>query len=142
MARRLILLALFFVLLISTGADAGKGKVALVDGGGLNQGTATVKLNKGSIAVNALMAPLPAMVDTGDGVFEAAHYRVYLASSVDEAAEVSLGGVYPKTNGKTKLKVALKGDLSGLGLDSVLVVAFSKDGLQSFDVLTGTIETQ
>ena len=33
------------------------------------------------------------------------------------------------------------GDLSGLGLDKLVVVAFSKDGLHSFDVLTATLET-
>jgi len=35
-----------------------------------------------------------------------------------------------------------KGDVSLLGLDRVVVVAYSKDGLSSFDVLTGTLPAQ
>jgi len=142
MVRRLITLALFFVLVFAGGADAGKPKIDMLDGAGISHGKATVALAKGSAKLKVDLAPVPAMVDTGDGVFEATLYRAYLVNSTDPALEVSLGGVYPTTKGKAKVKAALKGDLSLLGLDRIVIVAFSKDGLSSFDVLTGTIEAQ
>jgi hypothetical protein len=37
------------------------------------------------------------------------------------------------------VKTLLKGNVSLLGLDRFVVVAYSKDGLSSFDVLTGAL---
>jgi hypothetical protein len=37
------------------------------------------------------------------------------------------------------VKTLLKGNVSLLGLDRFVVVAYSKDGLSSADVLTGTL---
>lgn len=141
MWKRILGLALFALLLAAVGADAGGPKVQLLDGTGLVQGTAAVNLPKGSVKFKANLAPLPATVDAAGDPFEATIYRAYLTSSTDEAAEVSLGPVYPTAKSKASVKAVLKGDLSRLGLDRVLVVAFSKDGLRSFDVLTGTLET-
>jgi hypothetical protein len=139
--RRLTFVSLFVLLCIASGADAGGLKVAMLDGLGVSQGTAVIKLEKGLVKLKAALAPLPATVDTGEAIFEATFYRAYLQKSDDEAMEVSLGSVYPTSKEKAVMKVAYKGDLSGLGLDRIVVVAFSKDGLHSHDVLTGTIET-
>jgi hypothetical protein len=140
--RRLLLLSLFGTLCFIEGAEAGAYKAPLLDGAGMDQGAATLSLAKGVVKVKAFLEPLPASIDTGGEVFEASHYRAYLVNSTDEAVEVSLGPVYPSTKGVAKVKAAFKGDLSQLGLDRIVVVAFSKDGLHSHDVLTGTIESQ
>jgi len=42
--------------------------------------------------------------------------------------------------GAAKAKVALKGDLSLLGLDRLVVTAYSKDARDSLDVLTATLQ--
>ena len=139
--RRLMVLTLFAVLFISGGADAG-GKISMVDKDGLSQGTVAVNLAKGSVKAKIALAPLPATIDTGTEQFEATIYKAYLANSLDAAVEVPLGDVYPTTKESAKIKFAVKGDLSQLGLDRVVIVAFSKDGLHSFDVLTGTLDVQ
>jgi hypothetical protein len=139
--RRMALLAFCLVLLYGGNLDAAGGKISLVDSIGESQGTAKVKLEKGSVRAKFALAPLPADIDTGTEQFQATIYKAYLANSTDAAVEIPLGSVWPSTKSKAKLKVALKGDLSGLGLDRLVIVAFSNDGLDSFDVLTGTIET-
>jgi hypothetical protein len=139
--RRLIALTLFAVLVTAGGADAG-GKIEMLDKDGLAQGTVSVNLVKGSVKAKLSLAPLPATIDTGTEQFEATIYRAYLVNSQDAAVEVPLGSVYPSTKETAKIKFAVKGDLSQMGLDRVVVVAFSKDGLHSFDVLTGTLEVQ
>lgn len=132
------LAALFLVPM--DGAEAGKAKkVPMLDSGGLEQAKATLNLPKGSVSIKGALAPLPATIDTGTGTFDATIYMAYLVNSADRAVEIPLGPVYPSSKSKLKLKVAVKGDLSGLGFDQVVVVAFSKDGLNSFDVLTGTV---
>lgn len=141
MVLRVIALSLCLLLILASGSEAGAPKFSLVDGGGLEQGFAKVSLGSGSVKANFLLPALPAMADSDGDPFEATIYRAYLTNSLDDAVEVSLGGIYPNAKGKAKLKAALKGDLSRLGLDRLIVVAFSKDGLRSFDVLTGTIET-
>jgi hypothetical protein len=140
MLRRFLILTVIGLLCIASGADAGGLKVLLVDGLDATQGVAAIKLDKGSVKLKAALEPLPASVDTGDGIFTATMYRAYLTSSTDAAMEVSLGPVYPSTKGKASVKAAFKGDLSQLGIDRVVIVAFSKDGLHSHDVLTGTLE--
>ena len=146
--RRLIPLTVLFVmglgilLFTAGGADAGSNKVSMVDRVGLAQGSAVVKLAKGSVRVKVTLAPLPAPIDTGTEMFQATIYKAYLTNSTDAAVEIPLGSVYPSTKSRAKLKASFKGDLSQLGLDGIVIVAFSKDGLDSFDVLTGTIESE
>jgi hypothetical protein len=120
-------------------ADAAGAKVEMLDRLGVKQGIAKVNLVKGTASVAATLAPLPATIDTGTEQFQATLYRAYLVSSTDAAVEIPLGSIYPTPKSKGSVKAAFKGDLSLLGFDRVVVVAFSKDGLSSFDVLTGTL---
>ena len=131
------------LLLLAGGADAAAQKIDMLDRLAVAQGSAKVDLAKGLVKVSATVLPLPAQIDTGAGTFEATLYRAYLTSSTDATVEVPLGAIYPPTSGKIKVNALLgKGDLSLLGLDRVVIVAFSKDGLSSFNVLTGTIPTE
>lgn len=131
------------LLLLAGGADAAAQKISMVDRLAAEQGSAKVDLAKGIVKLKATLAPLPAQVDTGAGTFEATLYRAYLTKSTDATVEIPLGAIYPPTTGKISLTAPLaKGDLSLFGFDRVVIVAFSKDGLSSFDVLTGTIPTQ
>jgi hypothetical protein len=141
MDRRLNALVVALVLAAS-GVYAAGSKVAMLDGSGAEQGSAKVNLAKGSVSIKATLAPLPATVDTGTTPFEATIYKAYLLSSTDAAVEIPLANVYPTAKSKATVKAALKGDLSLLGFDRVVIVAFSKDGLNSFDVLTGTLVAQ
>ena len=130
-------------LLLAATVHAGSTiKAPMLDSTGAEQGSAKVNLVKGSVAVKAALAPLPATVDTGTEQFEATIYKAYLLSSTDAAIEIPLANVYPTSKSKASVKAALKGDLSLLGFDRVVIVAFSKDGLNSFDVLTGTLAAQ
>jgi len=81
------------------------------------------------------LARLPAPVNA----FTATEYKAYLLSSTDAAVEIYLTDIYPDSRQRTTRKVALGGDVSQLGLDRVVVTAFSKDGQSSFDVLTATL---
>lgn len=128
--------------LAATGADAATPPIQMLDRLGVSQGTAKVLLATGSVTVKAKLATLPATIDTGTDQFQATIYKAYLASSVDPAAEVPLGSVWPTSKGTAQVKAAMKGDLSLLALDRVVIVAFSADGLRSFDVLTGTLPVQ
>jgi len=131
------------LVLMAAGVRAGTTiKAPMLDGSGVEQGSAKVNLVKGSVNVKATLAPLPAQIDTGTEQFEATIYKAYLLSSTDAAVEIPLADVYPTSKSKAKVKAALKGDVSLLGLDRVVIVAFSKDGLSSFDVLTGTLAVQ
>ena len=125
--------------LAATGADAANPPIQMLDRLGASQGTAKVTLATGAVSFKATLAPLPATIDTGAEPFEATIYKAYLGSSLDPAVEIPLGSLYPTSKGKVQVKAALKGDLSLLGFDRVVVVAFSKDGLHSFDVLTGAL---
>lgn len=127
------------LLFVAGAASAGGGGVPMLDRLAAPQGAAVVNLIKGTVSVTAALAPLPATIDTGAGQFQATIYKAYLVSSSDPAIEIPLGSLYPSTKGKAAVKAALKGDVSKLGLDRVVVVAYSKDGLDSFDVLTGTL---
>jgi hypothetical protein len=134
-----LVLSLF---LLAGGASAASQKISMVDRLQVEQGAAKVNLSKGLVSVKATVLPLPAQIDTGAGTFEATLYRAYLTSSTDASTEIPLGAIYPPTSGKFNVKYALNGDISLLGMDRVVVVAFSKDGQSSFDVLTGTIVTE
>ena len=142
MVLRRFVLTLCALLLLTAGADAGKEKLSLLDKDGLPQGSAVIQFEKGSAKAKFDLAPLPATIDTGGEPFEATIYKAYLVNSLDPAVEISLGDVYPSTKSRAKLKAAFKGDLSGLGLDRLVVVAFSKDGLSSFDVLSAALATE
>lgn len=141
MLLRRLSFVLCALLLMGAGASGGKGKIDLLDKDGLARGVVSVKLEKGSASAKLALDPLPATIDTGAEQFEATIYKTYLVNSLNPAVEVPLGDVYPSAKGKAKLKAAFKGDLSGLGLDRLVVVAFSSDGLSSFDVLTATLAT-
>ena len=138
MLRRLFALALLLMFLAG-GADAALPKIQMLDRLAVSQGSATVNLTKGTVAVSVALAEVPALIDTGTAQFTATIYKAYLVSSTDPSVEIPLGSVYPNAKGKVALKAALKGNVASLGLDRVVVVAYSSDGLSSFDVLTGTI---
>ena len=114
--------------------------VPLLDGAGGSHGTAAVTLAKGSVKMKITGLPqLPAAQPLG-ATFTAYVYKAYLTSSADPAVEVFVGDVYPNAKGVAKAKVALKGDLSLLGLDRVTVTAYSKDAREALDVLTATLQ--
>jgi len=129
------------VLFSAGGVEAAVKKVILTDRLLAPKGTAVVNLTKGSVSVKATLAPLPALIDTGAGTFTATIYKAYLVSSADPAMEIPIGNLYPTAKSKSSATLATKGDLSSLlfGFDRVVVVAYSKDGLSSFEVLTGTV---
>ena len=131
--------AILLVLLTLCGS-ASAGGIALVDATGASHGTAVASLPKGTVrlTINSL-PPLPSSVNTGTETFTAQIYRAYLSSSTDPAVEISLGDLYPSGRQKAKRKIALGGDVSHMGLNRITVTAFSKDGQQSFDVLTGKL---
>ena len=135
MSRASLVLAI--VLLLPVAAPAAG--IPLVDASGAPHGSVSMKLSRGSIVLRiAGLAPLPAAVTGGAGAFTAYLYKAYIASSADPAIEIFLGDVYPNAKQKAVRKAALAGDVSHMGFDRVTVTAFSKDGLQSFDVLTAT----
>jgi hypothetical protein len=120
-------------------AAAAAVSVPLVDRLGAEQGTVKFDLVKGTVNAKFNLAQLPALIDTGTEQFTATIYKAYLISSTDAAIEIPLATLYPTTLGKAAVKLLLKGNVSLLGLDRFVVVAYSKDGLSSFDVLTGTL---
>jgi hypothetical protein len=123
-------------LCLGAALQAGAGGFAL---GGI--GKAKLNLGKGSVIVKATSLPvLPAEVDTGSGTFTAYLYKAYVNASTDPAVEIFVGDLYPNGKGKAAAKLKLKGHVSGLGLDQVVVVAFSKDASQSFDVAVAPIQ--
>ena len=142
MNRRLGGLVVASVLMAASVHAGSTIKAPMLDKDGVEQGAAKVNLVKGSVNVKATLAQLPATVDTGTEQFEATIYKAYVLSSTDAAVEIPLANVYPTAKSKAVVKAALKGDISLLGLDRVVIVAFSKDGLSSFDVLTGTLAVQ
>jgi hypothetical protein len=52
---------------------------------------------------------------------------------------VFVADVWPSGSGTARVKVALKGDVSALGVDRAVVTAYSKDARDSLDVLTATL---
>jgi len=132
---RIIALAL----VLGVAGMATAGGVPLVDASGGSHGSANVNLTKGSVKMKVTGLPrLPASAPLGAG-FDAYVYKAYLVSSADAAVEVYLADVFPSSSGAAKVKVAAKGDLSALGLDRLVVTAYSKDARGSFDVLTATL---
>ena len=112
--------------------------IALVDSTGASHGSANVSLTKGSVKMKITGLPtLPAQPP--GAAFTAYVYKAYLTSTTDAAVEIFLADVYPNSSGSAKPKVKLGGDVSRLGLDRVVVTAFSKDARDSFDVLAASI---
>jgi len=119
---------------------AGAAGAPLLDPAGAPHGSAAVTLAKGSVKMKITGLPqLPATAPLG-ATFSAYVYKAYLTSSSDPAVEVFIADVYPNSKGVAKAKAALKGDLSLLGLDRVVVTAYSKDARESLDVLTATLQ--
>ena len=117
-------------------AGAGAAGVPLVDAAGAPHGTVKVVLARGLVQMKIVgLVRLPSTV----GSFTAHEYKAYLLSSTDPANEVYLTDVYPDARERSARKVALGGDLSQMGLDRVVITAFSKDGQSSADVLTAAI---
>ena len=131
---------IFLALVVAAPLTARAAGVLLLDGAGGAHGTAAVTLAKGSVKMKITGLPqLPATQPLG-ATFSAYVYKAYLTSSGDPAVEVFIADVYPNSKGVAKAKAALKGDLSLLGLDRVVVTAYSKDARESLDVLTATLQ--
>ena len=131
---------IFLALVVAAPLTARAAGVPLLDGAGGAHGTAAVTLAKGSVRMKITGLPqLPANAPLG-ATFSAYVYKAYLTSSGDPAVEVFIADVYPNSKGVAKAKAALKGDLSLLGLDRVVVTAYSKDARESLDVLTATLQ--
>jgi hypothetical protein len=116
------------------------GGVPLVDSSSASHGSVVASLTRGTVKMKITGLPrLPATQPLG-ATFDAYVYKAYLASSADPAVEVFLADVYPNGSGAAKSKVTLKGDVSALGLDRVVVTAYSKDARDAFDVLIATLQ--
>lgn len=133
------MVALLVGLALPIGAEAAG--FPLLDAGAAPHGSASVSLTKGSVKMKITGLPrLPATQPLG-ATFDAFVYKAYLTSSADAAVEVYLADVFPNASGAAKVKVTPpKGDLSALGLDRVVVTAYSKDARESFDVLTAVLQ--
>jgi hypothetical protein len=117
-------------------ADAGG--VPLLDSTGGSHGAVVAALTKGSVRMKIIgLPPLPAQPPGAS--FTATVYKAYLTSTADPAVEIFLADVYPNAKSTAVSKVALKGDISRLGLNRVVVAAYSKDARDEFDVLTAAI---
>jgi hypothetical protein len=137
MTRRTVAL-LFSLGLPAVAAAAG---FPLLDAASAPHGSASVSLTKGSVKMKITGLPrLPATQPLG-ATFDAFVYKAYLTSSADAAVEVYLADVFPNGSGVAKVKVTPpKGDVSALGLDRVVITAYSKDARLSFDVLTAALQ--
>ena len=132
---RTILLTLGLVVPL-TAVAAG---IPLVDSGGGSHGSASVSLTKGTVKMK--ITGLPALPAQPPGAsFTAYVYKAYLTSSTDAAVEIFVADVWPSGAGSAKPKVKLGGDVSRLGLDRLVVTAYSKDARDAFDVLTATLQ--
>ena len=124
---------------LACAATTAAGGVPLVDASGGSHGSVIASLAKGSVKLKVTGLPrLPATQPLG-AAFDAYVYKAYLVSSGDPAVEVYLADVFPSSSGAAKVKVTPKGDLSALGLDRLVVTAYSKDARGSFDVLTAAL---
>jgi hypothetical protein len=123
--------------LLLAGAAMG-ASVPFVDPGGANHGSVSASLSKGVVKMK--ISGLPALPAQPPGAsFTAYVYKAYLTSTADPAVEIFLADVYPNGSGAAKPRVKLGGDVSRLGLDRVVVTAYSKDARESLDVLTASI---
>ncbi|MGH7896281.1 MAG: hypothetical protein ACREQL_16565 [Candidatus Binatia bacterium] len=125
-------------LLLALPLVAGAAGVPFVDSGGASHGSVKASLTKGSVKMKITGLPTLPAVPPG-ATFTAYVYKTYLTSTADPAVEIFLTDVYPSAKQSSSNKVALKGDVSQLGLNRVVVTAYSKDARESFDVLTAAI---
>ncbi len=131
---------MLLTLVLVTPLSARAAGAPLLDPAGAPHGSAAVTLAKGSVKMKITGLPqLPATAPLG-ATFSAYVYKAYLTSSADPAVEIFIADVYPNAKGVAKAKAALKGDLTLLGLDRVVVTAYSKDARESLDVLTATLQ--
>jgi hypothetical protein len=99
----------------------------------------SASLTKGTVKMK--ITGLPALPAVPPGATLTAYvYKAYLTSSADPAVEIFVADVYPSGAGSAKPKVKLGGDVSRLGLDRLVVTAFSKDARESADVLTAVLQ--
>ena len=130
------LVALGFLVALRTVAAAGG--IPLVDPTGAPHGSVTLNLARGQVKLKAVgLAPLPAQINAPTA-FTAYAYKAYLFASADPADEIFLTDVYPNAKQVSARRVSLGGDVSHMGFDRLAITAFSKDGQQSFDVLTAS----
>jgi hypothetical protein len=115
------------------------GGIPLVDSTGASHGSAVVSLAKGAVKMKITGLPAPPAQPPG-ATLTAYVYKAYLTSTADAAVEIFVADVWPSGSGSAKPKVKLGGDLSRLGLDRLVVTAFSKDARESADVLTATLQ--
>jgi hypothetical protein len=128
-------IALVLVAALPLAAAAG---VPLLDGSGGSHGSVNASLTKGTVKLKVTGLPtLPAQPP--GATFTAYVYKAYLTSTTDAAVEIFLADVYPSAAQKASVRVALKGDVSRLGLNRVVVTAYSKDARDASDVLTAAI---
>ena len=114
--------------------------VPLLDPAGASHGIVKVVLARGIVQMKIVgLGQVPAPASAGTTTFTATEYKAYLLSTADPAVEIYLTDVYPDARGRAVRKVLLKGDVSQMGLNRVVVTAFSKDGQSSADVLTAAI---
>ncbi len=118
---------------------AAAGGIPLLDSTGAAHGSAVVSLTKGTVKMKITGLP-PAPATPPGATLTAYVYKAYLTSSADAAVEIFVGDVYPTSSGTAKPKVKLGGDVSHLGLDRLVVTAFSKDARDSADVLTAALQ--
>lgn len=138
--RWMVVWRMLVALILAAPLSANAAGAPLLDTAGAPHGTAAVTLAKGTVKMKITGLPqLPAAQPLG-ATFSAYVYKAYLTSSTDPAVEVFLADVYPNSKGVAKAKAAFKGDLSLLGLDRVVVTAYSKDARDAFDVLTATLQ--
>jgi len=125
-------------LVVGLAATASAMGVPLLDSSGGSHGSVSASLSKGQVKMK--ITGLPALPAQAPGAaFTAYVYKAYLTSTADAAVEIFLADVYPNGKGSAKPKVKLGGDVSRLGLNRVVVTAYSKDARDSFDVLTAAI---
>jgi len=133
---RSTLVALGFLAALRSVAAAGG--IPLVDPTGAPHGSVALTLARGQVKLKAVgLAPLPAAI-AAPTPFTAYAYKAYLFASADPADEIFLTDVYPNAKQVAVRRVSLGGDVSHMGFDRVAITAFSKDGQQSFDVLTAS----
>lgn len=126
-------------LVVGLAATASAAGVPLVDSAGGSHGSVSASLTKGTVKMK--ITGLPALPAVPPGATLTAYvYKAYLTSTADPAVEIFVADVYPSGAGSAKPKVKLGGDVSRLGLDRLVVTAFSKDARESADVLTAILQ--
>ena len=134
MSRWLSALVAFLCLAGSPAYAAGG--VPMLDSDGAEQGSAKVNLVKGSVKRERDARAAPGGDRHGNGAVRGDDLQgVPGLDDRSRAGDPARRASIRRTLGKVAVKAALKGDVTQLGLDRVVIVAFSKDGLNSFDVL-------